>query len=70
MAPSFDEVDLRASFTDRSNRFTIIAYAKNLADNTGFDNAFGVQQAGLTVAQSYGLTPPRTFGLELQYRFR
>lgn len=76
LAPSFSQVDLRASFTDAKNRFTIIAYAKNVTNALGYDGATGFSTAQafpfvpVSVAQIYGLTPPRTYGIELQVRFR
>jgi iron complex outermembrane receptor protein len=76
LAPAFSQLDLRASFTDAKNRFTIIAYAKNLLNTLGYDGATGFSTAQpypfipVSVAQIYGLTPPRTYGIEVQVRFR
>ncbi|MBA3811535.1 MAG: TonB-dependent receptor [Caulobacteraceae bacterium] len=76
LAPAYDQVDLRASFTDIKNRFTLIVFAKNVFNKIGYDNASGFATAQfsplqpVTIAQIYGLTPPRTYGAELQFRFR
>ena len=74
-APSFDQVDLRAIWTDGGNRYRVIAFVRNLFDSVGYDGATGTllasppAQAG-QVAQSYSFTPPRTFGVQLQFFIR
>ncbi len=71
--PSWDQVDLRAIWSGRDDRYRVIAYVKNLFDSKGYDSALGNLLASsptLAVAQSYSLTPPRTYGLQLEYRFR
>ncbi len=75
LAPSYSQVDLRASFTDRANRYTVIAFAKNVNNAAGADNVgatlLGAAAPGtLAYSQTIGLIPPRTYGVELQYRFR
>jgi iron complex outermembrane receptor protein len=75
LAPSYSQVDIRALWTDTANRYTLIVYAKNLFDTKGYDGASGAQltsppAAPLSVTQTYSYLPPRTFGIELQYRFR
>ena len=70
LAPSYDQVDLRALWNDASDRYTIILYAKNVFDTKGYDNAFGTLLSDTGgVAQNYSYTPPRTFGVELRYKF-
>lgn len=73
--PSFDQVDLRAVWTDKEDRYRVIAYVKNVFDTIGYNGASGLllaspPAAAATVAQSYALTPPRTFGVQLQVRFK
>ena len=78
LAPSYTQVDLRLSWTDVKKRYTIIAFAKNVFNTLGYDNITGTEvtpsflggtvPAG-TVARTVSLTPPRTFGVQLQYRF-
>ncbi|MBS0410276.1 MAG: TonB-dependent receptor [Proteobacteria bacterium] len=75
LAPAYSQVDMRASFTAKDNRYTVIAFVKNLTNVNGYDNVsatlLGAPAAGLPAYnQSIGLIPPRTYGLELQYRFR
>jgi iron complex outermembrane receptor protein len=91
---AWDQVDLRATWRDRDNRYSIIGYVKNVFDELGYaggaggsrrtgtyatgtpgvtpglpaptpNRTFGFQGLGFT----YALTPPRTYGVELQYRF-
>ncbi|MEX1033002.1 MAG: TonB-dependent receptor [Cellvibrionaceae bacterium] len=79
--PSYDTIGLRAIWTDAADRYSVIVYGSNLTDEDAADGA-GVarQRTGMATAVSpsaqgaayyrtYNLTPPRTYGLELQYRF-
>jgi iron complex outermembrane receptor protein len=107
-SPAWDQVDFRVTWKDKDNKYSVIAYVKNVFDNLGYDSAVsgtrnsGVYanssiaasggaitpglpstgaSAGLTtnglatgfgplgVTNNYALTPPRTFGVEFQYRF-
>ncbi len=71
-------MDLRLSWNDVHRRYTIIAFAKNVFNTWGYDNLSGTEvtpsflggtvPAG-TVARTVSLTPPRTYGVQLQYRF-
>ena len=110
-SPSWDQVDARITWKDKDNKYTVIAYVKNVFDTLGYDGgAGGGRLSGLyannviaastdpkivagnppqgsgfatttngvltgtgigpgSITQSYALTPPRTYGIELQYRF-
>jgi len=84
-APSWDQVDARVTWKGKDNRYSVIAYVKNLFDRLGYDGgASGARIAGANVNPNgvsltnvvqpgfnitYPLTPPRTYGVELQYRF-
>ncbi len=78
-SPSWDQVDLRAHWAPKDNRYTIIAYVKNIGDTAGYDAAVAPSQRNnsatvasdrfLSGGQNLELTPPRTYGIELQYRF-
>jgi iron complex outermembrane recepter protein len=84
-SPSWDQVDARLTWKDKDNKYSVIAYVKNLFDTLGYDGgASGARIAGTNVNPNgvgvtnlvqpgfnitYPLTPPRTYGLELQYRF-
>lgn len=85
-SPSWSQVDMRLTYKDGKDRFTVIAYGKNIFDDLGYEGgATGARRAGTInqnpllgqpalnvvqgIASSYPLTPPRTFGIELQYKF-
>ena len=79
-APSWSQVDARLTWKDQDNKYSIIAYVKNLFDDLGYDGgASGARIAGFTPGRgnvvqpgfniTYPLTPPRTYGVEFQYRF-
>jgi iron complex outermembrane recepter protein len=80
-SPDFDQVDLRLTWQDADDRFTVIAFAKNVLDDNGYANgATAARRAGATPTRpdlsgvfgqntTYELNPPRTYGIEVQYRF-
>ncbi|HVM98789.1 MAG TPA: TonB-dependent receptor [Caulobacteraceae bacterium] len=72
LAPAYDQVDLRATWTDAQDRFTIIVFGKNVFNSLGYDNVGGIRLSNQAVGtyQAFGLTPPATAGVELQVRFR
>jgi hypothetical protein len=56
-------------WTDVKNHYTIIVYGKNIFNTLGFDNAGATLESNfVTLNRTYGLTPPATYGVELQYR--
>ncbi len=89
-APEFTQVDMRLSWNDTADRFTIFAYIKNLQNKLGYDGVgafavntpapgtaacgFNPNSAGQPIPyycdQTLGLTPPRTYGVEIQYRLK
>ncbi len=72
MAPSWDQVDLRAFWQPTDAKYTLIAYVKNVFDTEGYAAAVAGSQVNpplANAAQNLELTPPRLFGVELQYRF-
>jgi len=69
-SPSYDQVDLIAVWRSPNDAYRIIGTVKNLFDEEGYDSASGdLALVSSTVAQTYGFTPPRVFGVELQARF-
>lgn len=97
-SPAWDQIDARLAWHDADDRFTIIAFVKNLFNDLGYaGGATATRRAGFVpgyvlgatgaagaastpivepvngnpngVASSYPINPPRTFGVELQYRF-
>lgn len=68
--PAYDQVDLIGVWTSASETYRVIGYVKNLFDEQGYDGATGtlrIMPAG--VSQTLYLTPPRTYGVQLQMRF-
>lgn len=68
---SFTTGDLRALWRDVEDRYTVIAFVKNITDEEGFGSSTA-SPAGVTAVgarRSVSLIFPRTYGLELQYRF-
>jgi iron complex outermembrane receptor protein len=86
VAPSYSQVDMRLSWNDSADRFTIFGYVKNLQNKLGYDGvgafAIGAVAPGTAPCgssapgkpyfcdQTLGLTPPRTYGVEVQYRLK
>jgi iron complex outermembrane recepter protein len=85
IAPSYTQVDMRLSWNDSADRFTIFGYIKNLQNKVGYDGvgavgvttpAPGTKACGFNGPSPYycdetlGLTPPRTYGVEVQYRLK
>ncbi len=75
-APSWSQVDVRATWSGYQDRYEVVLYIKNLFDTTGYDSAargyYNDQPLGGGAAifnQSYNLTPPRRYGVEFHYRF-
>ena len=79
-APSWSQVDARLTWKDKDNKYSVIGYVKNLFDTLGYDaggtgsrlagtlmNGTPVVQPGYDITRY--LTPPRTYGVEVQYRF-
>ena len=70
-APSFTTGDLRALWRDADRRYTIIGFVKNVTDEVGYGsslaNPTGVTAVG--ARRQVSLIYPRTYGIELQYRF-
>jgi iron complex outermembrane receptor protein len=78
-APEWDQVDLRLLWMPAGGKYTVIAYVKNALDEDGYAAAVAASQRNNSAtvatdrypngARNYELTPPRIFGLEVQYRF-
>jgi iron complex outermembrane receptor protein len=85
IAPEYTQVDMRLSWNDSADRFTIFGYIKNLQSKVGYDDvsadpvltaAPGTKACGFNGPSPYycdqnlRLTPPRTYGVEVQYRLK
>jgi iron complex outermembrane receptor protein len=77
-APSWDQVDLRATWSGNHDHYEIVLFVRNLFNTLGYDaaaagyiaeNPVGNTGAGITQVPAYDLTPPRTFGGEFHYKF-
>jgi iron complex outermembrane receptor protein len=72
-APSFEIADFRLIWNDAQNRYTVIGFVKNAFDEVGYGS---VSPSSPTLAppppgvrKEVSLTFPRTYGMEVQYRF-
>ncbi|MBU1376419.1 MAG: TonB-dependent receptor [Alphaproteobacteria bacterium] len=76
-AKSFGQTDLRVLFNDKDDKWTAIGYVKNAFDTRGSAGTNGTRIPSFLpgqpnygfVNQTYSYVPPRTYGVELQYRF-
>jgi len=71
-APSYSQVDLTATFTDVKNRYTVILFGKNVFNTLGYDGVAGyrLNNEPNALYRTFGLIPPATYGVQLQFRFR
>ena len=78
MAPSWSQVNLRATWSGDHDKYEVILFVNNLFNTLGYDSAAGgyeiqnpVSNIGNPYSQvsAFDLTPPRTFGMELHYKF-
>ncbi|HEY9218222.1 MAG TPA: TonB-dependent receptor [Phenylobacterium sp.] len=83
-APDWDQVDARVTWTSNDEKIRVIGYVKNVFDEIGFDagatgnrfsgfninpTTFATELVNQGVFSSYSITPPRLFGVEVQYKF-
>ena len=82
-SPTWDQVDGRITWDPPNGKTRVIAYVKNLFNDIGYDaGAVGYRFAGTSnspagvgtttiqgVYSNYSVTPPRTYGVEVQYKF-
>jgi iron complex outermembrane receptor protein len=69
LAPAYDETDVRLLWNEPNNRYTIIAFAKNVFDQEGYEAASASMSAWGVQSRFRSLTFPRTYGIEAQFRF-
>ncbi len=73
LAPSYTLVNLRAIWSDNSNRYNVILYADNVFDKIGQDASGGLAVTapgpGQVIDPLVSYIPPRVYGIELRYRF-
>ncbi|THD72219.1 TonB-dependent receptor [Phenylobacterium sp.] len=76
-APAYSEADFRLTWAGANSHYKIIGFVANAFDEKGYDRATGsLLQTGNPVAgvseaiiSNIGLIPPRTYGVQLQYKF-
>jgi len=75
-APSWDQVDLRATWAGNHDKYELVAFVRNVFNTLGYDAAAAgypiaapVGGGGFTQAPAFDLTPPRTYGVEVHYKF-
>jgi len=66
---SFEVADFRLLWNDAENRYTIIGFVKNALDEIGYGSSTGSSPTPVGSRRTVSLTYPRTYGMELQYRF-
>ncbi len=68
---AFTTGDLRALWSDGEKKYTVIAFVKNVTDEVGYGNSIANPTAPTAVGarRQVSLNFPRTYGIELQYRF-
>jgi iron complex outermembrane receptor protein len=68
-APSFEIADFRLLWNDAQNRYTVIGFVKNAFDEVGYGSVTPSSPTLVGVRREVSLTFPRTYGMELQFRF-
>lgn len=74
--PANTQVNVRATWTDASKRYTLIVYCNNLFNSVGYDGETGTLAFSNPVTRTEAiqsdptLLQPRRFGIELQYRWQ
>ncbi|HKU15053.1 MAG TPA: TonB-dependent receptor [Steroidobacteraceae bacterium] len=69
VAPSFEIADLRILWNDAKDRYTVIGFVKNAFDEVGYGSVVPSSPTPVGIRREVSLTFPRTFGMEVQYRF-
>jgi len=75
LAPSYTQLNTRLVWKDAKDKYSVILFCDNVLNAVNYDGVFGLNvgetQAGKELIDKIAsLTAPRTFGMELQYRFR
>ena len=67
--PSFGQADFRATWTNSGNDYSVVAYLKNAFDDVGYQDVASGPNALGTIQTQYAYTLPRTYGVQVQFRF-
>jgi hypothetical protein len=62
-------VDFRALWNGNDNKYTFIAFVSNAFDDIGYEAAGASMSSWGVQSRSQSLTAPRTYGLDVQFRF-
>jgi iron complex outermembrane recepter protein len=80
-APAWDDVDFRALWKSPGDRYEVIGYVKNVFNTlqytvaeagqglAGTQSGVNAAATGLNEVNNFELNPPRTFGVEVRYKF-
>jgi len=80
-APAWDDFDLRALWKGPNDRYEVIGFVKNIFNSLQYETGSGgggllgtsnsatYAAAGLDEVGVFTLAPPRTYGLEVRYKF-
>jgi iron complex outermembrane receptor protein len=76
-APSYNEADFRLTWAGANGAYKIIAFLNNAFDEQGYDRQTGtllrtgnpVTGVPEAIVANVGLIPPRTYGIQVQYKF-
>ncbi len=75
-APSWSQVNMRLTWAGQHDHYEVVLFVNNLFNTLGYDAAGGgyyignqVGGGGPTSVPGFDLTPPRTYGMELHYKF-
>ncbi|MET0272077.1 MAG: TonB-dependent receptor [Phenylobacterium sp.] len=69
-APSNEIIDVRAIWKDADDRYTVIGFIKNLTDEIAYQSSsISTPSPQVGNRRTVKLNFPRTYGVELQYRF-
>jgi iron complex outermembrane receptor protein len=76
VAPSWSQVDLRATWKGKGDRYEVALYGRNVFNTVGYASAApgliystGAAANDYKVATDYRINPPATYGVELHYKF-
>jgi len=74
MAPSWSQVDLRATWKGNKDKYEIALFGRNVFNTVGYEAAapgliYSTSATTYKVATNYGINPPATYGIELHYKF-
>jgi iron complex outermembrane receptor protein len=68
-APAWGQVDARAIWSGDRDKYEVILFVRNLFDSIGYEAAGAGVPLSFGTVNAQDLTPPRTFGVELHYKF-